>query len=602
MNFTKHQQILDLLAADKIEQAEAAARRLVAKSPTDPAALEVMRHVLADKGQADQALHFARRAAAAAPGDLDQQHVLVTHLALFGEVAEALSIARRLTEACPGHADYWAQLCSVLDMARDHADLERTARLGLAAAPGDVRLLVRLASALINLGQVGDALAIYDQLMLSGSNQLELAQEVASFINYIYPPQPARVLATAKNYARLLGLKDFRQPTLYIAPRALAKAPLRVGFVSSDLRDHSVAFFVRPLLDHLDPALITPVGYMTQFHIDAVTDEIARTLKRLGGVMRKTVGMTDAAVAKLVIADRIDILIDLNGLTAGQRMDVLRLKPAPIQMTWCGYPATTGLDAIDYRIVDSITDPPPPHPADQWAVERLVRLDPCFLCYSLPHADSLPPLAPPPMTLPGARGTTFGSFNAIMKVNDGVIGLWTQVLRAVPGSTLLVKGITLKSESARQALLDRFMAAGCEPGQVQLMPPPERRTEHLALYNRVDVALDTFPYNGTTTTCEALLMGVPTITLAPPQGMHASRVGASLLAAIGLPDFVAADEQEFVRIAARTASDPAGLTTLRQGLREQLQRSTLCDGKSFARRFTAMLQSRWANRTMDARK
>jgi predicted O-linked N-acetylglucosamine transferase (SPINDLY family) len=262
---------------------------------------------------------------------------------------------------------------------------------------------------------------------------------------------------------------------------------------------------------------------------------------------------------------------------------VLRLRPAPVQMTYIGYPNTTGLADADYRIVDSVTDPAG---AEAFVTEKLLRLDPCFLCYLPPEG------APEPTTQRASEsGVVFGSFNALFKIDDATLELWAQVLRAVPESTLLLKYFGLESAGVREDLLGRFRAAGVDGARIVLDGPGTSAREMMGAYARMDIALDTYPYHGTTTTCEALLMGVPVVTL---QGrVCAARVGGSLLGAVGLSELVAEAPEEYVRIAARLAGDVGALARGRAALRERVLASPLCDIPGAAARLGHALRECW---------
>jgi len=315
---------------------------------------------------------------------------------------------------------------------------------------------------------------------------------------------------------------------------------------------------------------------------------VTARLRSLAAGWRGVTGLDDATLAKRIRGDGIDVLIETSGVTLGHRLGVMAMRPAPVQATWCGYPATTGLSEVDYRIVDSKTDPVG---AEKWCVERLVRIDPCFLCYG-PGASSA---SEAPITQTGdrwhGRHVTFGSFNAGMKLNAKVIGVWARLLKRVPGSGLILKAFDFKDAPTRKRIEDAFVAEGVEAGRVEVMPPVATAAEHLRAYERVDIALDTFPYAGTTTTFEALWMGVPVVTLAGK--MHAGRVGVSILENVGLGDCVATSEDEYVELAARLAGDATRRAELRGTLRERVRGSAACDGAEYSKRFGEAVRGMW---------
>jgi len=264
---------------------------------------------------------------------------------------------------------------------------------------------------------------------------------------------------------------------------------------------------------------------------------------------------------------------------------VFARKPAPVQVTWLGYPNTTGLKAIDYRLVDAVTDPV--GEADAWASETLVRLKGGFLCYSGLKDGPVPTSAPCLRT-----GTvTFGSFNNPAKVSTATFDAWAKLLSRVPQARLLLKGMPFADAATRVLFLDRLGERGVRAERVELMAWQPDPAEHLALYDRMDIALDPFPYNGTTTTCDALWMGVPVITLRGHR--HAGRVGASLLTQIGLTDLIADSTEEYVEIAVALAGNPGRLDELRRLLRPRVAASPLCDERGFASKMEAAFRTMW---------
>jgi len=344
---------------------------------------------------------------------------------------------------------------------------------------------------------------------------------------------------------------------------------LRVGYVSPDFRDHSVAFFLEPLLDQRDSDSIETYCYANVEKPDAITV----LLQEIANHWRDISQQSDDEVADQVVADEIDILVDLAGHTLGGRLGVFAMKPAPVQVSYLGYPATTGVAAIDYRLTDSNADPA--GVTDQYHVETLVRLPHGFLCYTPP--DNAPTVAGLPATDKGY--VTFGSFNHICKISSNTLNVWASILNKVPDSRLLIKYKALNDATTRNRLLDRFREYGVATDRIELLDYVPSRTAHLDSYNQVDIALDTFPYNGTTTTCEAMWMGVPVVTLAGRE--HAGRVGVSLLQQVGLASFIAQTEQEYVDTAVTMANKLDRLTDLRQKLRSSMAASRLCDRDGF---------------------
>ncbi len=364
---------------------------------------------------------------------------------------------------------------------------------------------------------------------------------------------------------------------------------LRVGYCSGDFRFHAVANFLMPILAQHDRSEFEIFAYSNVDRPDPVTERI-RSLCA-GWVDISGLGDDDAAAR--VAADRIDILVDLSGFTSGERLEIFRRRPAPVQLTWLGFPGTTGLDCFDARITDAWADPP--DLTDAHFTETLVRLPGGFIAYrpiSAPPAHALVP----PCSASGV--VTFGSFNTAAKIGASALRLWAKVLDAVPNSRLVLKAFQYEDPLVVEDLRRLVRAAGIPAARVELLAPIADHATHLSAYDGIDIALDSFPYHGTTTTCEALLMGVPVVTLAGTT--HASRVGVSLLTRLGRPDFIARDEYEFVAICARLADDAPGLAVLRRSLRGELMASALCDAASVTRDLEAVFRTLWRSRCATA--
>ena len=358
--------------------------------------------------------------------------------------------------------------------------------------------------------------------------------------------------------------------------------PLRVGFVSHDFRHHSVAYFLLSFLPYIDPANC----HVTAYSISTAVDDVTERMRKHVGQWVDCAALSDKAVADRIIEDNIDILFDLGGHTRNARLGIFAYRPAPVQVSWIGYPNTTGLNTIDYRLTDEFADPV--GTSDHFYTEELWRVQGCFLSY-LP-----PPMAPDVSPLPSATGEsiTFGSFNARVKIGEECVALWVAVLLAIPDSRLLLKSINgVEEPSARRRLVAQFVERGIAAERIQVLPSTRTTAEHLACYALVDIALDTFPYHGTTTTCEALWMGVPVVTLAGDR--HAARVGASLLAHSGFPDWIAHAPDEFVAIATGLAGDRQALQTLRSNMRSIFSDSLVLDGRSMAVRFQDSIDRMW---------
>ena len=356
---------------------------------------------------------------------------------------------------------------------------------------------------------------------------------------------------------------------------------LRVGYVSPDLRQHSVAYFLLPLLEHHDRDQVHVTAYANSVAADDITGRIQRSVDAWCAIA----GAPHEHVAARIRADQIDILVDLSGHTAEHRLQVFARKPAPVQITWLGYPGSTGLDAMDYRCSDPLADPP--GDALRLSSEQVLLLPRTTWCYQpLSGAPEIGPL--PALTAPGI---TFGSFNNFGKISALTLDMWAEILSQTPGSRLVIKNVAMRSaaimDQTRQSFARREIAAD----RLELLSQDQSLAEHLGRYNDIDVSLDTFPYHGTTTTCESLWMGVPAITLEGPN--HASRPGRSLLHNVGLADLVAQAPDEYVDKAVTLAGDLSRLADIRAGLRSRMLESPLMDGPTFAADMEAAYRQAW---------
>lgn len=359
-------------------------------------------------------------------------------------------------------------------------------------------------------------------------------------------------------------------PRTAVAPHAGRK--LRIGYVSADFRSHSLAYFIEPIWANHDRERFELFGYSNTRRPDDVT---AR-LRGHADHWRDIAALSDEAAAELVTQDGIDVLVDLTGHTAESRLLVFARKPAPVQVTYLGYPNTTGLSAMDYRVSDARMDPP--GVSDAMYAESLLRMPHSLWCYRAP-AD-MPDVGPLPALERGV--TTFGSLNSFSKLNARVLDLWARILAGNSRFELLIAGVPAGETAAR--LRGRFAAQGIDPVRLHLVGKVNF-DDYLKLYQRIDIGLDAFPYTGGTTTCESLCMGVPIITLAGKYGV--SRAGVSLLTAAGLAELIAGDPARYVEIAVDLASAPQRLAEMRATLRERVRRSPLMDEVGFTRDFEA---------------
>ena len=451
-------------------------------------------------------------------------------------------------------------------------------RACLHAHPRSLDACLGAAGVLVDLWSNEEAVAAYEQAreIAPGSGQIYSA--LLFHRHYLSPVDPARLFDLHRAYGTMMQ-KAWPGPAADYPQKPDPERRLRIGYVSPNLSRHSVGYFVEPLIRDHDRRGFEVFCYYNH----ALSDDATRRMREAADGWRDIAGSDDDAVARMVREDGIDILVDLAGHSKGNRLGVFARRSAPVQITWLGYPDTTGLAAIDFRITDETADPAPA--AEQRHTENLLRVDGSFLCYQ-PPAD-----APALRSREAGTPAVFASFNNIAKVNAETLRMWGRILAGVPGSRLVLKSSALNFPDTVDRVTDALERNGVDPSRVDLRGWLGERQQHLDAYGEIDIALDTFPYNGTTTTCEALWMGVPVITLAGP--VHMACVGASLLHCAGLDELVAHDDAHYVNIAIELARDAAKRRTLRAELRTRLAASPLLDHAGFTRRLEAHCRHAW---------
>ncbi|WP_207460980.1 tetratricopeptide repeat protein [Azospirillum sp. SYSU D00513] len=463
-----------------------------------------------------------------------------------------------------------------------HSNPERAAavcRTVLALNKDFLPIYVNYGLVLAALGKSREAVELMGRLLLAQPENDRCRSNVLFYSQYTDDVSPRRLYDIHREWDIRHGepLRRFRQEH---RNDPSPNRRLRIAYVSPDLKAHSCAWFLMDLLEHHDREAVEIYAYANLDRPDGVTER----LKAKIDVWRDVNGLPDADLAQLIRQDQIDVLIDLAGHTARHSLIAFAHKPAPVQVTWLGYPGTTGLSTIDYRLSDAWLTPEGTPELFSETVYTLPRISHCFR----------PPEAPEPTSLPARTNgiITFGSFNNFAKLSDTTARLWTAALDRVPNAKLLLKSRHIGSEEAREAILGRFRRAGADLSRIVLASGNERQEDHLAQYGLIDIALDTFPYGGMTTTCESLWMGVPVISMAGDR--TSGRYGASVLNAVGLGELVANGPEQFGEVAARLAGDLDRLVELRATLRQRMAKSPLCDGPAFARAMENAYRDMWA--------
>jgi predicted O-linked N-acetylglucosamine transferase (SPINDLY family) len=558
-------------------EAEPAFRRAIRIEPRAPAALVGAGRALLAMNRFDEA-EAEFRAAAGLREDSPALCGLARALAAQDRAGEAESAYERVLARDPGDREAYAGLGSLLVAGERVAQAEALCRRVLAHDPARVDALYDLGTLLTRQGRLEEAEASYRGVLARRPDHLESRSCLLFLLHYAARRPPADLLEESRAFGAFASARAGRPFSGWTCdPRP---ARLRVGLVSGDLRNHPVGFFLEGLVATADPARIEWVAYPTYPESDELT---ARLHARIG-TWRPLAGLADEEAARLIRDDGIHVLVDLAGHTVHNRLPVFAWRPAPVQVTWLGYFATTGMREMDWILADRVTLPPG---LQAHFTERVRYLPDTRLCFTPPAG------APAPRPLPAlANGfVTFGCFQAQPKITGEVLQAWARILAQVPGSRLRLQNESLSGAEGREALARRLAGAGIDVSRVG-MHGFAPRAQYLDDCGKADFLLDTFPYPGGTTTCEALWMGVPTLTLAGESMI--ARQGAGLAAAAGLPGWVAQSVDDYVSRAVSLAGDVPGLASLRSTLRDRVARSPLFDAERFSRAFAQALWELWA--------
>lgn len=554
-------------------------RQAVTANPLGFEAWRDLGQVLLQGGDLASALEFLQRAIALRPGALDARLSLARTLDQLGRLKEAADLFGELVAARPDVPDLHYDLGVVTAKLGRFDEAIASYRNAIAARPDYGTAYNNLGTVLTAIGDREGAVACYRNALTYQPDDAQARSNLLMTLNYM--PVPAReIYSEALQFEAQHGSRFLTSEPVFPNSRERDRV-LKVGYVSSDFKIHSVAHFLRKLIAAHRRDRVEVFCYSNV----SAPDEMTREIQERADHWVPIVGMPDEGVASRIRADQIDILVDLGGHTAANRLLVFARKPAPVQVAWLGYPNTTGMRAMDYRLTDAVADPP--GVADELHTEKLVRLEHGFLCYQTDQFR--PDLGEPPSLAQGH--ITYGSFNHFPKLTPDVVRLWSAILGQTPGSRLVLKARAMFHEQTRLRCAQEFARHGIGPDRMVMLELIPGHEEHLRAYRMVDIALDPFPYNGTTTTCEALWMGVPVITLRGDR--HAARVGASILHRVGLTDMVARDEDEYVRLACALAGDTARLVTLRRGLRAKMLDSPLMNVALFTESLEDAYREMW---------
>jgi predicted O-linked N-acetylglucosamine transferase (SPINDLY family) len=567
-----------LRISGRFEEAIECYRRAHALRPDVAAVLVNLGTALQLLGRSDEAIDAFRQAIMLAPDDFDPHFNLgATLYALqrFEESAEAFRSALRIR---PGAAHVHTNLAAAQLGFGLADDAEASLRESIRLAPDRIAAWNLLALHHLTVGRLDEAIDAYRHAVQLRPDLPETRSNLFLALNYHPTISPADLFAEHRAFAEAIA---FKGP---IAPHANGRRsdrPLRIGYVSGDFRDHAAGFFIEPVLAaHVRDKTCEVFCYSS---VPQPDDGTAR-MHELGHSWREITRLNDDQAAQLIRHDGIDILIDLAGHTAYNRLGVFARKPAPIQMTWIGYPNTTGLATMDYWITDGHIDPP--GQTEPYCTEKLLRLPETFTCYAPPRE------APPVSELPAIRKgyVTFGSFNHLAKLNDGVIALWARVLNSIETAQLRIITPRMRNGQGLATIRARCEKSGMPMDRVHFVDG-QALVPYLQSHDAVDIALDCFPFCGHTVSLHALWMGVPVMTL--EGNTHVSRRGVSILRNLGLPELIARDEDDYVRIANALASDLDRLALLRRSMRERMRSSPILDATKLVQNLNCAFREAW---------
>ena len=573
------------MATGYVDQAVSAYKNSVRINPTSKDALTNLAQVLKKQGGFLDAVGVYKKL-----WDLDRANTkallamseLLIQISAWDEAKQTLHIALKINPNLSTAHVLLARLSREQNI--DLVDAVNHCRRAIEIDNKKSSAYTEMGVALLRAGEVEEAYSIYKK-------NLEICPKDNSqgYSNWLFSQQFLEDLEPQTIFKNHSGWQNYISTDLQIFPqKAFNNTPdtnrkLKVGFASADLHTHSVSYFLQGLFQSYDRSSFEFTCFSNRD--PRHEDKTSKALKALVDNWVIIAGMSPKDVHSLIRKQEIDLLIDLNGHAGRNILTVFYQRAAPVQITWLGYPDTTGLESIDYRIVDSITDPEPT--ADQFASEQIYRIPGPFLCYK-PTEESAE-LDTKSKTTP--EKIVFGCFNKVAKFSNSTLDIWSEILRQVPNAELLLKCQSFVEPKTRAKVFTKFQEHGIDPERVKYLSFLPTHQEHMSAYNLMDLALDTFPYNGTTTSCEALWMGVPVIT--KEGNRHASRVGMTILRSVGLDDWITYSNEEYIKKAIEMATNRAQLMVIKSTLRQRMQNSPLCDHVGFARKFEIGLREMW---------
>lgn len=567
-----------LMHLELMEEAEQAYRQAVSLQPGLAQAHCNLGGVLLGRGRLQEAQVALQRALALKPDLAEARSTLGLVYINLKEIDLAIECCRRAVELAPQSAMCLLNYGKAWHGKRMLTQADAAYAQALALAPKLVEAHNNRGNVQWQLGDHAAACACFRQAVAIQADFMPAYHNLLMTEQYAASCRIEDMLAAHRAFGEHFEAPRRKNWPVFL-PADFAQKRLRIGFVSADLRTHPVGYFMESVLRELDPQAFEVLVY----HNSDMEDEVTERLRPHVSLWRSAMGQSDDKLAQQIMQDKVHILVDLSGHTAGSRLGVFTRKPAPVQVTWLGYFSTTGLRAVDYILCDRHVAP---EQDDDHFVEQAWRLPDSYLCFTPPSY----PIEVGPLPALASGKLTLGCFNNLAKMGDEVVAFWSSLLQAMPEVRLFLKTGQFDEASTVAQTRARFAAYGIGEAQL-LIEGVSPRHELLASYNRVDIALDPFPFPGGTTSVEALWMGVPVLTLQGDRFL--SRVGVSILQSAGLPEWVAADHDDYLAKLQAWAADLPALQAVRQGLRARLLASPVCDAPRFARNLESAFQGMW---------
>ena len=563
----------------KLDMAVKSYKQVLSHKENSPEVYFSLGNVFFDQGNMIEAIQSFKKVISYMPNNAIAHNKLGTAYHSQEKLEEAIECYKRAISLIPNFVqprnNMGCALCERGELEAAAISLKHALKLKPDYADGHCNL----GNVLKEQGKYAEAISSYRKTIELNPNYTDVHSNLLLSLHYSTSYNSKSIFDEHIAWANTLKINSENKPDF--ENKKDSEKRLKIGYISPDFRSHSIAYFFEPIISHHNGKICEIYCYSAVLKSDKTT----MRLRRMSHHWKSVIGLSTDQIVALIKNDEIDILIDLTGHTGKNYLSVFAHKPAPIQVTYLGYPNTTGLPTMDYRLTDDYADPS--GKTEKLHTEKLIRLSSTAWCYRPPK--KMPEVKEYPAKAKGI--VTFGSFNASYKLNDKVYELWAKILSRVKDSRLLLKSTNFADEGLKTQITEKFLKQGIERDRIILQGKVASHKAHMGYYHKIDIALDSFPYHGTTTTCEALYMGVPVVSLEGED--HRSRVGVSLLNQVKLQRLIAKTEEEYIEIACSLASDLEALGKLRKGLRPCMEKSPLMDETKFTHGLEKAYREMW---------